>query len=59
MWPIGEPDTHWIPANRFGIPRAEAILVEAGREDGLDGPIAQRTDVERAAAGGASRRSPP
>ena len=27
-------------------------LVEAGREDGLDGPVAQRADVERAAAGG-------
>lgn len=27
-------------------------LAEAGREDGLDGPVAQRADVERAAAGG-------
>ena len=29
-----------------------AGLVEAGREDGLDGLVAQRADVERAAAGG-------
>ena len=29
-----------------------AGLVQAGREDGLDGPVAQRADVQRAAAGG-------
>ena len=29
-----------------------AGLVEAGREDGLDGLVAQRADVECAAAGG-------
>ena len=29
-----------------------AGLVQAGREDGLDGLVAQRADVQRAAAGG-------
>ena len=29
-----------------------AGLVQAGRDDGLDGPVAQRADVQRAAAGG-------
>ena len=34
-------------------------LVEAGREDGLDGLVAQRADVECAAAGGLQGRSAP
>ena len=32
--------------------RVVASLIAAGREDGLDGLVAQRADVERVAAGG-------